>query len=104
MIISGEGSKTMSESEEQICLFGGHNGLAANIQSLNCCSTSRMREKKRLYRSTYAFGRAKSRCPGPLLTRGKKRYHGLFVEMKAGKTSRPQIKLNGFRPSKNKDI
>lgn len=36
----------MSESEEQYAFFGGRNGLAANIPSLNYCSTSRMRGKE----------------------------------------------------------
>lgn len=86
MIISGEGSKTMSESEEQICLF--------RWAQWACCKYP---ELKLLFhvpnegkRSVYTGARMRSEglragVPDICLPVAKKRYHGLFVEMKARK-------------------
>ena len=74
MIIAGEGSKTMSESEEQICLFRWAQWACGKYPELKLLfHVPNEGRKKRLYGSTYAFGRTKSRCPGHLLTRGKKK-------------------------------
>ena len=86
MIIAGEGSKTMSESEEQICLFRWAQWACGKYPELKLLFHVPNEGK----RSVYTGARMRSEglragVPDICLPVAKKRYHGLFVEMKVGK-------------------
>lgn len=94
MIIAGEGSKTLSESEEQICLFRWAQWACGKYPELKLLFHVPNEGK----RSVYTGARMRSEglragVPDICLPVAKKRYHGLFVEMKVGK-NKPTALLN----------
>lgn len=86
MIISGEGSKTMSESEEQICLFRWAQWACGKYPELKLLFHVPNEGKRSVYTGARMRSEGlRSGVPDICLPVAKKRYHGLFVEMKAGK-------------------
>lgn len=104
MIIAGATTPTANESEEQRSLFVWATIAAGKYPALNLLFHIPNEGKRSPWTGARMRSEGlKSGVPDLCLPVARSGYHGLYIELKAGKKSRPPISWRGLKRWKRRD-